>query len=78
MTYVILDVGLASGPQDDPTGLVVAVLAAEMEGRESTAIPEIKVGAVLAQRLHRPAEPLPRRLVQGRVPVLQKDEIHQQ
>ena len=72
VTYVVLDIWFTSGPQDDPAGLVVAVLAGQMEGREAAAVPEIKVRTVLAQKFDCPTEALPGCLVECGVAVLER------
>ena len=52
----------------------MAVLAAEVEGREPAAVLDVGVGLGPAEVVHRLAEALPRRLVQGRVAVLKCDQ----
>ena len=74
-THVVLDIRFAAGEEDDPTGLVVPVLAAEVEGGKAAPVLDVEVGPVPAEQPHRLAKPLPGRLVQGRVPVLQLGEI---
>ena len=54
-----------------PARLVVSVLAAEVEGRESAPVLDVGVGLGAAEVVHRLAEALPRRLVQRGVAVLQ-------
>ena len=50
----------------------MAVLAAQVERGEAAAVPQVVVAlAHFAQELARPAEPLPGRLVEGSVAVLQ-------
>ena len=75
-THVVLDVGLAAGPEEHPAALVVAVLAAEVERGEAAAVPQVVVAlAHLAQELAGAAEPPPGGLVQRRVPVLKCKDI---
>ena len=62
-THIVFNVGLATCPEEYPARFVVSVLAAEMEGREAAAVPEVVVGLALAEELHRPAVSLPRGLV---------------
>ena len=42
-SHVVLYVRLATGQKQNSAGLVVAVLAGQVEGREASAVPEIKV-----------------------------------
>jgi hypothetical protein len=74
-TYVILEVRFAAGDEDVSTGLVVPVLAGEVEGGEPAPVLDVHVAALPAQQVHRAAVPLPGRLVQSRVPVLSKDDL---
>jgi hypothetical protein len=69
-THVVLDVWLAPAEEDHPARLVVPVLAAEVERGKPAAVLDVRVRLGLAQKLHRLAEPLPRRLVQSSVAVL--------
>ena len=74
-THIVLDVRLASGPEEHPAALVVAVLAAEVERGEAAAVPQVVVAlAHLAQELAGAAEPPPRGLVQRRVPMLKRKD----
>jgi hypothetical protein len=73
-THIIFDVRFAPCPEDDSTRFVVAILAAEVEGRESSPISEIKIWPILAEGLHGSAEPFPGGLVKGRVPVLKVEK----
>ena len=45
MSHVVLDVWLAPGEEEDPAGLVVAVLAAEVQGGEPATVLDVGVGA---------------------------------
>ena len=78
-THVVLDVWLASSPEEHPAALVVAVLAAEVERGEAAAVPQVVVAlAHLAEELAGAAEPPPGGLVQRRVTMLKRkdrDEI---
>ncbi len=51
LTHVIFNVGFASRQEKDSAGLVVAVLAAEMQGREPSPVLDVGVGLSLAQHL---------------------------
>ena len=68
--HVVLQIWLAPGDEQYPAGLVVPVLAAEVQGGEPSPVLHVDVGPVLAQEGHRPAVALPRGLVQSRVAVL--------
>ena len=68
-SYIILDVGSAAVQQQHPGGLVVPVLAAEVERGEAAPVLHVHVGLGPAQRAHSPAEPFPGGLVQRRVAV---------
>ena len=70
LAYVVFDVWFAASSEEDPAGLVVTVLTAEVQGREPTPVPQVEVGLVLAQKLDSLAEASPGALVQGRVAVL--------
>ncbi len=74
-THIIFDVRFASCPEDDSTRFVVAVLAAKMEGRETSPISEVKIWTILAEGLHGSAEPFPGGLVKGRVSVLKVENV---
>ena len=50
-SYVIFDVWLASGEKENPAGLVVAVLAAEVQGGKAAPVLDVRVGFGLAQNL---------------------------
>jgi hypothetical protein len=50
----------------------VAVLAGQVEGRETAPVLDVHVTPLPAQHVHRPAVALPGRLVQRRVSVLDK------
>ena len=49
------------------------VLAGEVEGGEPAPVLDVNIAALPAEHVHRPAEPLPGRLVQRRVPVLKPE-----
>ena len=68
-THVILHVRPAAVEQEDPTGLVVAALTTQVESCEAAPVLHVDVGLGLAEAAHRPAEPLPGGLVEGRVAV---------
>ena len=72
MTHVVLDVWLASPEQQDPAGLVVPVLAAEVEGREPAPVLDVEVGLGPAEGVDGLAVALPGRLVEGSVAVLEQ------
>jgi len=75
-THVVLDVRLAAGEKKDAASLVVAVLAAQMEGREAAAVLDVGVSPARATEEVRGArEALPGGLVQGRVAVLKDDVV---
>ncbi len=73
-TYVILYVGFTAGPEERSTRLVVAVLTAEMQGREAAAVSQVVVGLVGAEQRHRPTEALPSGLMERRVTVLKENQ----
>ena len=50
-SHVVLYVRLATGQKQNSAGLVVAVLAAQVEGREAAAVLDVCVGLGLAQDL---------------------------
>lgn len=50
----------------------MAVLAGQVQGRETAAVSEIEVRPVLAQKFDCPTEALPSSLVQRRVAVLEE------
>ncbi len=50
-SYVVFDVRLAAGQQEDSAGLIVAVLAAEVEGGEPPAVLDVGVCLGFAQHL---------------------------
>ncbi len=50
-SYVVFDVRLAASQQEDSAGLIVAVLAAEVEGGESPAVLDVGVCLGFAQHL---------------------------
>lgn len=62
-THIVLDVRLAPRQQQDAAGLVVAVLACEVERREASFILDIYIGLGPHQRLRRVTVALPRCLV---------------
>ena len=55
--------------EEDPTGLIVAALTAQVKSCEAAPVLHVHVGLGPAQRAHSPAEPLPGGLVQRRVAV---------
>ena len=55
--------------KEDPAGLIVTALTAQVESSEAAPVLHVHVGLGLAQAAHRPAEPLPGGLVEGRVAV---------
>jgi hypothetical protein len=69
-TYIILEVRFAACDEYVAAGLVVPVLAGEVEGGEPAPVLDVHVAPLPAEQVHRPAEPLPGRLMQGCVPVL--------
>ena len=66
-THVILHVRPAAVEKENPTGLIVATLTAQVESCEAAPVLHVHVGLGLAQAAHCPAEPLPGGLVEGRV-----------
>ena len=68
-THVILHVRPAAVEKENPTGLIVATLTAEVESCEAAPVLHVHVGLGLAEAAHAPTEPLPGRLVEGRVAV---------
>ena len=68
-THVILHVRPAAVEKENPTGLIVATLTAQVESCEAAPVLHVHVGLGLAQAAHCPAEPLPGGLVEGRVAV---------
>ena len=68
-THVILHVRPAAVEKENPTGLIVATLTAQVESCEAAPVLHVHVGLGPAQRAHSPAEPLPGGLVQRRVAV---------
>ena len=71
-THVILHVRSTAVQEQDPTGLVVAALTAQVESGEAAPVLHVDVGLVLAERGHRLAVALPGRLVQSGVAVLEQ------
>lgn len=67
---MIFGVGIGVGPEEDPTRFVVAVLAAEVERRETGPVDGVDVGLLLSQDRHRLRVAPPGSLVQRAVPVL--------
>ena len=63
MTHVVLDVWLASPEQQDPAGLVVAVLAAQVERREPAPVLDVEICLGFAENCHRLTEAFPGGLV---------------
>ena len=55
--------------EEDPAGLIVAALTAQVESCEAAPVLHVHVGLGLAEAVHCPAEPLPGGLVEGRVAV---------
>ena len=53
----------------------MAVLAGQVQGRETAAVSEIEVRPVLAQKFDCPTEALPSSLVQRRVAVLEMKRL---
>ena len=62
-THIVLDVRLAAAEEEDAAGLVVAVLAAEMERCKPAPVLDVRVGLALGQKLDRLGEALPGGLV---------------
>ena len=55
--------------KEDPAGLIVTALTAQVESCEAAPVLHVHVGLGLAEAAHCPAEPLPGGLVEGRVAV---------
>ena len=72
MLYIILDIRLAPTQQEHSAGLVVAVLAAEMESRKAAAIFDVRICLGFAQKLNSLAVAFPGCFVKSRISVLQK------
>ena len=71
LAYVVFDVWFAASSEEDPAGLVVTVLTAEVQGREPATVPQVEIWLISAKEIHRSAEASPRALVQGSVPMLE-------
>jgi hypothetical protein len=69
---VVLDVRIAPGKEQLPTGLVVAVLAAQVEGGEASGVGSGQVGPRRRQQSDGSGVALPGGFVQGAVAVLKK------
>ena len=74
-THVVFNVRFAASQQDDPTRLVVPVLAAEVEGSKAPPVFDVEVAPGPHQHPHRLAVPLPGRLVQGCIPMLKLNTL---
>ena len=55
--------------EEDPAGLIVAALTAQVESCEAAPVLHVHVGLGLTQAAHGATEPLPGGLVEGRVAV---------
>ena len=69
-THVIFNVWFARGQQEDSGGLVMPVLASEVEGRKPPVVSELNIGLRLHQVFCRLTEPPPGGAVQGGIPML--------
>ena len=62
-TYIVLDVWFAAVQQQQPAGLVVAVLAAQVERREPAPVLDVEICLGFAENCHRLTEAFPGGLV---------------
>lgn len=71
---MIFGIGRGVGDQEDATGFVVPVLAAEVEGRESGPVDGVHVGLGPAEDGRRLGITPPGRLVKSTIPVLKQQQ----
>lgn len=74
-THIVLQVRRGSGEQDLAAGLVVSVLAGEVQRREAGRVARAQVRARVRQQRHATRVALPRGLVSRCVAVLHEKEL---
>ena len=79
VTHVVLDVRPAAAGEEDPAGLVVAVLTGHVEGREPGPVLHVDIGPAGAEERQALTEPVLGRHVESRVPLqlvlLEEEEV---
>ena len=76
IAVVILDVGVAAGEEQLPAGLVVPVLAAEVEGGEAAAVGAGQAGSGGGEQSDGSGVAFPCRFVQGAVAMLKRQKLY--